>query len=537
MFRLRLGSIPSMGRVLTLAIISLFSVSTVLAQGDQTGTGRQGRQGAGAQRDQGATAPATQGAKPASADPNIEIRPSVTTHSMNLPSGPMNYTATAAQIPLRNDAGEVECRMFYVAYTKDGADIGKRPVTFAFNGGPGSATMWLHMGALGPKRAPMPDDGSLPAPPYHTEDNPSTWLDFTDVVVIDAPGTGFSRIARPDLASKFFGVTPDITAFTEFVRGWLKEHHRWSSPIFIAGESYGGIRGSGLSASLVRSGVGVNGFISISGVSNYMTIRGMRGNDTPFLGFFPSMAACAWYHHKLAPRFKSVESVVKESQDWIDQEYASALARGDSLSDKEKDHIATKMSEFLGISKKYCLGANLKVSEQAFFTELLRDERLQIGRYDGRLVGKEEFGIAGGRGAGGGDPSDEATTPAFTSAVNDYLDRELGVKTDLKYLNSGNVRPWSETEGQYSETSTDLGRLLMRDKHFHVLYCCGYYDLACPLNGTVNIFNHMGLDKEARSQVSFAYYPAGHMMYIEKSCREKLHDDAKNFVNSVLKGN
>ncbi|MEI8282899.1 MAG: peptidase S10, partial [Armatimonadota bacterium] len=484
--------------------------------------------------------PATsQTPKPASAtDSNIEIKESITTHSVNLPSGPLNYTATAAQIPLRNDAGEVECRMFYVAYTKDGADIGKRPVTFAFNGGPGSATMWLHMGALGPKRAPMPDDGSLPAPPYHTEDNQSTWLDFTDVVVIDAPGTGYSRIARPDLSTKFYGVQPDITAFTDFVRNWLKEHHRWSSPIFIAGESYGGIRGSGLSASLVRAGIGVNGFISISGVSNYMTIRGMRGNDTPFLGFFPSMAATAWYHHKLAPRFKNVEMVVKESQEWIDQEYASALARGDSLSDKEKDHIAMKMSEFLGVSKKYCLGANLKVSEQAFFTELLRDERLQIGRYDGRLVGKEEFGVAGGRGpGGGGDPSDEATTPAFTSAVNDYLDRELGIKTDLRYLNSGNVRPWSETEGQYSETSTDLGRLLMRDKHFRVLYCCGYYDLACPLNGTVNIFNHMGLDKVARSQVSFAFYPAGHMMYIEKSSREKLHEDAKNFVNSQLKGN
>ncbi len=529
-----------MGKIFSFALLSILSISSVFGQqGDQTGAGRQGRGGGGANQGTQTTTPVTQTPKTGAAtDSNIEIKPSVTTHSINLPSGPLNYTATAAQIPLRNDAGEVECRMFYVAYTKDVADIGKRPVTFAFNGGPGSATMWLHMGALGPKRAPMPDDGSLSAPPYHTEDNPSTWLDFTDVVVIDAPGTGYSRIARPDLSTKFYGVQPDITAFTDFVRNWLKEHHRWSSPIFIAGESYGGIRGSGLSASLVRAGIGVNGFISISGVSNYMTIRGMRGNDTPFLGFFPSMAACAWYHHKLAPRFKSVDMVVKEAQEWIDQEYASALARGDSLSDKEKDHIATKMSEFLGVSKKYCLGSNLKVSEQAFFTELLRDERLQIGRYDGRLVGKEEFGVAGGRGpGGGGDPSDEATTPAFTSAVNDYLDRELGIKTDLRYLNSGNVRPWSETEGQYSETSTDLGRLLMRDKHFRVLYCCGYYDLACPLNGTVNIFNHMGLDKDARSQVSFAFYPAGHMMYIEKSSREKLHEDAKNFVNSALKGN
>ena len=525
-----------MRRVLSLAIISLISVSFAFGQGDQTGTGRQGRQGGATQSNQSTGTAASQAAKPATGDPVIEIKPSVTTHTINLPSGPLSYTATAAQIPLRSDAGEVECRMFYVAYTKDGADIGKRPVTFAFNGGPGSATMWLHMGALGPKRAPMPDDGSLAAPPYHTEDNPSTWLDFTDVVVIDAPGTGYSRIARPDLASKYFGVAPDIAAFTEFVRGWLKEHHRWSSPIFIAGESYGGIRGSGLSASLVRAGIGVNGFISISGTSNYMTLRGMRGNDSTYFSFFPSMAACAWYHKKLGNQFKSVDAVVKESQKWIDDEYASALERGDSLTGKEKDHIAAKMSEFLGISKKYCLGANLKVSEQAFFTELLRDERLQIGRYDGRLVGKEEFGVAGGRGpGGGGDPSDEATTPAFTTAINDYLDRELGIKTDLRYLNSGNVRPWSETEGIYSETASDLARLIMRDKHFHVLYCCGYYDLACPVNGTVFTVNHMGLDQGARSQVSFAFYPAGHMMYIEKGSREKLHEDAKNFVNSLLK--
>ena len=394
------------------------------------------------------------------------------------------------------------------------------------------------MGALGPKRAPMPDDGSLPAPPYQAMDNMDTWLDFTDVVVIDAPGTGYSRIARPDLASKYFGVAPDIAAFTEFVRGWLKEHHRWTSPIFIAGESYGGIRGSGLSASLFRAGIGVNGFVSISGTSNYMTLRGMRGNDSTYIGFFPSMAACAWYHKKLDKRFKSPDQVVKESQEWIDKEYAAALERGDSLSDQEKDHIAAKMSEYLGISKKYCLGANLKVSEQAFFTELLRDERLQIGRYDGRLVGKEEFGVAGlgGRGGGGGDPSDEATTPPFTTSVNDYLDRELGIKTDLKYLNSGNVRPWSETEGIYSETASDLGRLLLRDQHFRVLYCCSYYDLACPLNATNFTVNHMGLDKESRSHVSFAYYPAGHMMYIEKGSRKKLHDDVAAFEKATLAG-
>jgi carboxypeptidase C (cathepsin A) len=468
----------------------------------------------------------------------IEIPTSITHHTIDLPSGALTYTANASQVPLKNETGEVECRMFCVSYLKDDAPAHTRPVTFAFNGGPGSATLWLHMGALGPKRAPMNDDGTLPNPPYQAVDNKDTWLDFTDVVVIDAPGTGFSRIARPDLATKYFGVQPDIAAFTNFVKNWLTIHHRWSSPVFIAGESYGGIRGSGLSASLFRAGIAVNGFVSISGTSNFMTLDGMRGNDYPYIGFFPSMAACAWYHHKLGSRFSSAQTVVKEAQDWIDKEYAGALQRGDSLSPQEKDHIAAKMSEFLGITKKYCLDSNLRVGEGAFFGELLRNEGLQIGRYDGRLVGKVELKVpVGGRmGGGGGDPSDDATTAPFTSSLNDYLETDLSIKTDIPYLNSGSVRPWTEPEGSYAETASDLRTVLARNQHFHVLYCCGYYDLACPLNATIYTLNHMGLDPETRSHVSFQYYPAGHMMYIERGSREKLHKDVKAFEEMCLKG-
>ena len=424
--------------------------------------------------------------------------------------------------------------MFSVSYLKDGADPHNRPVTFAFNGGPGSATLWLHMGALGPKRAPMNDDGSLPAPPYQAVDNPDTWLDFSDVVLIDAPGTGFSRIANQGLAAKYFGVQPDIAAFTAFVKNWLTINHRWSSPLFVAGESYGGIRGSGLSASLWRSGIALNGFVSISGTSNFLTLDGMRGNDATYIGFLPSMAATAWYHHKLTPRFKDVDSVIKETQDWIDKEYASALERGDSLGDKEKDHVAAKLSEYLGISKKYVLGSNLKITERQFFKELMREEGETIGRYDGRLLGRDELKV-GDRGSGG-DPSDDATTAPFTTSLNDYLENDLQIKTDIPYLNSGNVRPWAEPEGSYAETATDLRNVLGRNQHFRVLYCCGYYDLACPLNATVFTVNHMGLDAKTRSHVSFQYYPAGHMMYIEKTSRQKLHDDVKKFEAAALKG-
>lgn len=490
--------------------------------GGQRGT-RQGRTGA---------TPATE-AEPTAAAPMIEVPASVTHHTVTLPSGPLAYTATAEQIPLRSDTGEVECRMFCVGYTKDDANASTRPVTFAFNGGPGSATMWLHMGALGPKRAPMNDDGTLPNPPYSAVDNMDTWLDFTDVVVIDAPGTGFSRLARQDLASRYFGVQQDIAAFTTFIHNWLTAHKRWRSPMFVAGESYGGIRGSGLSNSLFRSGIALNGFISISGTSNFLTLDGMRGNDATYIGFLPSMAAVAWYHHKGAARFHDPASVVHEVQEWIDKEYAPALERGDSLSPKEKDHIADKLAEYTGLSKKYCLGSNLRITEFQFFRELLRDEALTVGRYDGRLVGKEELNV-GDRSSG--DPSDDATTAPFTTSLNDYLENDLGIKTEIPYLGMGSVRPWTEPEGSYAETASLLRNTLARNQHFHVLYCCGYYDLACPLNATIYTVNHMGLDPESRSHVSFEYFPAGHMMYIEKSSRHKLHEDVKRFEAACIAG-
>ena len=463
--------------------------------------------------------------------PTYEIPTAVTHHVLDVTSGHFNYTATAEQIALKNDEGTVECRMFCVGYTKDGADPLTRPVTFAFNGGPGSATLWLHLGALGPKRAPMNDDGSLPKPPYHALDNNETWLDFTDVVVIDAPACGLSRLLKPEYASKYFGLNPDIQAFTTFIHNWLTIHNRWSSPLFVAGESYGGIRGSGLSDSLFQNGIALDGFISISGSSNFMTLDGMRGNDLPYIGFLPSLAACAWYHHKLSPRFKDVASLVTETQNWIDKEYGPALLRGDSLSPAEKEHIAEKLSEYIGLKKEYCLGANLRVNDYQFFTELLREDGLMIGRYDGRLVGKQEFKVSGG---GGDDPSDEAVNAPFTASINNYLLNDLQVKTDLPYLNYGNLTQWNMGDGGYPETASRLRNVLTRNQHFHVLYCCGYFDLACPLNATKYTVNHMGLDPESLSHVSYQYFPAGHMMYIEKSSREKLHNDVKQFETECL---
>jgi carboxypeptidase C (cathepsin A) len=517
-----------------LPLIAAVLALTLPAIQQQGPPGQPGQSGSPrSQRSRGQASGTTAEGEATPAAPMIEVATSVTHHTINLPSGAVAYTATAEQLPLRSDTGEIECRMFSVTYAKDDADAHSRPVTFAFNGGPGSATMWLHMGALGPKRAPMNDDGSLPTPPYEPVDNMDSWLDFTDVVVIDAPGTGYSRLAKPELATKYFGVRQDIAAFTAFVREWLVTHKRWRSPLFVAGESYGGIRGSGLSASLFEAGIALNGFVSISGTSSYLTLESMRGNDVSYLGFLPSMADVAWYHHKGDAHFHDVASVFKEVQEWTDTEYASALERGDSLTPKEKDHIATKLSEYLGIDKKYCLGANLRISPFQFFRQLLRDENLTVGRYDGRLVGKEELAV-GDRGAG--DPTEDATTAPFTTTINDYMQSDLAIKTEVPYLNTGNVRPWQEPEGSYAETASDLRLVIARNQHFRVLYCCGYYDLACPLNATVYTVNHMGLDAESRSHISYDYYPAGHMMYIEKTSRHKLHDDVKKFEADSLAG-
>ncbi len=457
----------------------------------------------------------------------FKIEPSTTKGSV----GSTAYTTHAAQLSLRNDTGDEQCRMFYVAYTKDGESANRRPVTFCFNGGPGSATIWLHMGGLGPKMAPLKDDGSLPPPPYAAVENPDHWLDFTDLVFVDAPGTGFSRIARQELASQYFGVQPDIAAFTSFVRGWLTEQNRWDSPLFIAGESYGGIRGSGLCGSLFGAGIAVNGFISISGTSNYMTLDTMRGNDYPYVGFLPTLAATAWYHKKANPKYKTVESIVEDATKWVEETYVPALSRGDSLSAVEKDRIAQKMSELIGIRKDYILGANLRVSEFAFFRELLRDQGLMVGRYDARLTGPVETPSGGGSEP---DPSDQAITSPFTSALHSYLARDLKVKSQMPYLNFGRVNPWTEPQGSYAETASALRGVIARNPYFRVLYACSYYDMACPFYATTYTVNHMGLNEEARSRVSYTYYPSGHMMYIEKGSRRKFTADVAKFVRETL---
>lgn len=457
-----------------------------------------------------------------------------TKHTISIGGQTLHYTATAGLLPVKNNSGELQAKMFFVAYTLDGTDHNKRPVLFAFNGGPGSSSVWLHLGALGPRRALMNDDGSLPKPPFRVADNTETWLPATDVVMVDAIGTGYSRTTSSG-DRQFYGLEGDLRGFTSGIKSYISLEKRWPSPVFVAGESYGGTRVAGLSQSLLQDGIAANGIISISGVMNFMTLDGGQGNDIPYLSFFPSEAAVAWYHKKLSPKLQSltVDQVYAEAEKFTEGEYADALNRGGSLPADRRSHIVKRMSELLGLSEKFIERANLRIDEGEFMAELLRNEYMSVGRYDGRLTGR----LVSGNGTRPDfDASDAAVEPVFTSAFNQYIGGELNYHSDDPYRITGyNVIGGWDFGGRqgYPDTSARMRQALIQNPHMKILLCCGYYDLACPVYGMKYTINHLGVAPELKNNVSFAYYPAGHMMYIEKSSREKLVKDITAFIKSA----
>lgn len=481
-----------------------------------------------------ASAPPT---TPPAADGAMKVAPAVKTqHTWNGPGGPFGYTATAGFIEIKNENEEVEAKMFYVAYTKDGEDRSKRPVTFAFNGGPGSSSVWLHMGALGPRRARMNDDGTMPAPPFELVDNNESWLPFTDVVMIDAIGTGFSRPAKPELGKKFYGLTGDLNAFTACIKGWLTEANRWPSPKIVAGESYGGIRVAGLSNTLLQEGIAVNGIISISGVINFQTIDAARGNDLPYITYLPALTATAFYHHKLsAPLMKDFAKTIAESETFANGEYSSALMKGAELPAAERKHIAHRLAELTGVSPVYADRADLRISGGSFRAELLRDNWNILGRYDARLIGRNANGNSQNPEY---DPSDTAITPVFTSAFNDYIVNELKFKSDEAYRMTGYafIGPWDYgTRGGYPDTTDSLRRAMTQNPHMKVMLACGWYDLACPGSAMKYTIAHLGIDPKLQDNIRFRFFPAGHMMYIDKNSRESLVKEVGEFVRGATK--
>jgi len=449
-----------------------------------------------------------------------------TKHSIQLGSGSLSYTATAGTLPIRNNQGEEEIRMFYAGYTKENAGA-DRPIIFAFNGGPGSASLWLHMGALGPKRAALNGDGSLPAAPYKLVDNKETWCEWADVVMVDAPGCGYSRLTKPEFGKKYYSVRGDAQAFSEFIRMYLTRNKRWSSPLFIAGESYGGMRVGILSKTLLDNGIGLAGAIIVSGTLNFGNLDAGRGNDLPYITYLPTYCATAYYHKKLSPRLmKDFKKSMAEAEAFASGEYAAALTKGDALTDVEKDKMAAKVAEYTGVSKTFVLRSHLRISDYRYYKELLRDEGKKIGRLDSRLTGTDANESGEGPET---DPSSDAITPPIVSSLYNYLSTDLNYQTDVKYFPYKPDGGW-EFGGGYADTSEDFRACLAANPHMKVMICCGYTDLACPYYAIQYTINHMDLPKAARSNIEWTYYMAGHMMYIDTASREKLHSDVGAFI-------
>lgn len=468
--------------------------------------------------------------------PAADDAPVVAKRSIRVGGRQLNYTVTTGFMPIRNAVnGETEARIFYMAYTLDDPPA-KRPLMFSFNGGPGSASVWLHLGALGPRRVKMLDDGMLPPPPYQMEDNQHTWLTETDLVFIDPVGTGYSRATRPELASKFFSVNGDIESVGEFIRMYLGRNERWTSPLFLVGESYGTTRAAGLSNHLFERGIALNGIALVSAVLNFQTIRFANNNDQPLVFILPSYTATAWYHKKLSADMqrKTIEQVTDEARKFAANEFMPALMRIDKLTPAEKAALLEKMSRFTGLSKDFIDQHNFRIDLQEFLKELMRGDRRTAGRLDSRFKGID-------RDAGGSSPDSDvsmnAIRPPYTAAFNDYVRRELGFKSDVEYyiLGGGITSPWNwNVNNGYADTSIPLKDAMAKNPYMKVWFTQGYYDMATPFFAAEYTISAMNLDPTLRRNISIDYYESGHMMYIEVGSLEKLKRDFARFMGTAL---
>lgn len=477
-----------------------------------------------------------------------EAPPTVTHHSVNVRGQTINYTATAGVLPIRDaQTNTVEGGMYYVAYTRDGANPSTRPITFAFNGGPGSATVWLHLGAFGPKKVRLMPDGSAPPPPYTFEDNQNTLLDQTDLVFIDAVGTGYSRAASPAFGPRFWGLDEDLNSFREFIRLYLTRFDRMASPKFLAGESYGTTRASGLSGLLTDDGIALNGVVLISSVLNFEYSSQTRGNDIGFINFFPTYATTAWYHKKLSADLQrlTVDQIAQQAEKFAQNEYASALMKGNKLSAAERQSVVDQYARLTGLSKPVIEENDLRVSLQTFDAELMRDQQLTVGRLDTRFTGFAPFGGGGGgRGAGGpgigsvGDPSDVSIRNTFTPVLTDYTRRELNFHDeDLYYILGGGIGRWNYPQNTYATVVPNLERAFAKNPYMRLYVAEGYYDAATPYFAVEYTLAHMSIDPRVQKNITTGRFYAGHMMYIDEPSMKKLRADLDRFYKDAVREN
>ncbi len=458
-----------------------------------------------------------------------------TKHTVKIGGQEIKYTATAGTILLKLEDGTPKASVFYVAYTKDDvSDLTKRPVTFTFNGGPGAASIWLHLGAFGPRRVQMGDVGALLPPPYKLVDNEYSLLDITDLVFIDPVSTGYSRAVPGEPPKQFHGVEEDIQSVGDFIRLYATRNKRWTSPKFLAGESYGTTRAAGLSGYLQnRYGMYLNGIALISTILNFQTAEFDRGNDLPYILYLPTYTAIAWYHKKLPPDLQDdLQKALQESRRFASGEYADALMAGDDLPASHTKEIAQRLARLTGLSPEYVEQAKLRIEIMRFDKELLRSERRTVGRLDGRFKGIDED-AAGSQPSY--DPSLAAIVGPYTATLNDYVRGELKFESDLPYeFLTGRVRPWNYApyENRYINVAETLRSAMTENPFLHVYVAKGYYDLATPFYAAEYTMDHLGLDPSLRGHLSGGYFEAGHMMYVHQPSLVKLKQELKEFMAS-----
>ncbi|WP_309547079.1 S10 family serine carboxypeptidase-like protein [Sphingomonas sp. SUN039] len=458
---------------------------------------------------------------------------SVTRHTGTFGGVSIAYTATAKETFLKSEDGTPKAAIFSTSYVKDGNDP-SRPVTFLFNGGPGSGSLWLHMGAFGPKRVAIPsdarDDG---APPYPIVANPDSLLDATDIVFIDPVGTGFSRALGKTEAKSYWGVTADAKSIAEFIRLWLTENGRWNAPKYLGGESYGTTRSAAVANELEGSynDVSLNGILLISTILDFGLQAEVQGNEMPYVIHVPSYAAAAWYHNKVADRPAEVATFVAEARAFATGPYLAALAKGNALGGEERAGIRRQLARFTGLSEQYLDSAELRVLPGRFYKELLRDRKLTIGRLDARYTGTD-YDNAGEE--PDNDPSFYGIDGGYTAAMNAYVRGELGYKTERQYVTIGGVSGWDWKLGRggrdsevYMSVAPYLGRALRENSGLRVFVGQGWYDFATPFFGAEYSLSRTGIPA---NRVQFHYYDSGHMMYVRDEDRRKLSADIRAFI-------
>ncbi|MBP7934204.1 MAG: peptidase S10 [Phycisphaerae bacterium] len=513
---------------------------------------------AGAQTSQPASHPAEQSDRlPAPLQGTLEKAAS-TSHEIIIAGKRVKYRATAANMPMKDENGKLKGTMFFVAYEKEEPrspvpgtiDPGRtatasatdtqpslvgrseRPITFVFNGGPGAAAVWLHLGTAGPMRVDLGANGEPPPPPYRLIDNPFCWLDATDLVFIDPVGTGFSRPAEGEKAEQFFGVREDIQWVADFIRLYITAYGRWPSPKFLAGESYGTTRAAGLSEYLIdRHGIALNGIVLISTVLDFQTLSPSDNNDLPYPLYLPSYAAIAWYHRKLPADLQvDLKATLREIEDWSLTTYSIALARGATLPSEQRQTVLSRLARYTGLPAALIDQHDLRIAPGVFRKNLLASEQKVIGRFDSRLRG---FDAERGSHSAGYDPGLAEYLAIYSSTFNDYVRRVLKYESLLPYeVLSGRVHPWKMTEpGQgYLNVADNLRSAMIKNPHLKILVASGYFDLATPYYATVYTLNRLDLHPALRANIITVFFMGGHMMYHHEPSREKLHDDVVAFI-------